>query len=241
MASRKINHILEIECILDDAHVELGFCFNNEEKYSALDFKRNEPEEILSSSKGTRKPSTRAERRKETTNAKNRRKRLSNYSINYIMPNSGKVKDTGLKPYFKGDKVYKRTHNYMWGEDTREPEIVLVKEDDLSDVWEDYQNNPYFPDPDPWEDYGCEWDEDPIESENQKTFMNLYVISHSYLYDFDYITKEYIVVGYNKAKDLYHKIFCNDDEDVALFTTKVNEDGIISTNKLIILNDEDEE
>lgn len=190
--------------------------------------------------KGTRKPSTRAERRKETATAKNRRKRLGNYSLNYIMPNSGKVKDTGLKPYFKGDKVYKRTHNYMWCEDTRETKTVIPFWEEADDKYQWSVGN--------YAHFLAESKADPkekTEAQSQKTppetFMDLYIVSHSFIYDYDYVTKEYVVMGYNNAKDFYHKIFCAEDDDVALFTTKVNENGIIVTDKLIMPNDEDED
>ena len=229
--------------------------------------------------KGTRKPGNRGQRRKKEKHLKKEYKKNYNRThapIRAIVRNNEKVvyvpysstyrydwkkresrlirqngKEICRNGYSEYSEYLEMLDDIAWDEYMEAQPCDKYYHDEYKEIWEEYQNNPYFQDPDLWEDRDWEYDdfweedweenEDPIESENQETFMNLYVISHSYLYDFDYITKEYMVVGYNKAKDLYHKIFCVGDEDVALFTTKVNEEGIIVADECIMSNDEDEE
>lgn len=69
--------------------------------------KANEPDPVVAPIKGTRRPGDRASRRKATAHAKNRRRELATYSMDEIRP-TGKVKDTGIRSYLKGDKVYSR-------------------------------------------------------------------------------------------------------------------------------------
>lgn len=69
--------------------------------------KANEEDETVVVSKGTRRPGNRAERRKATAHVKNRRKRLAVFSMDEIRP-TGKVKNTGIRSYLKGDRVYSR-------------------------------------------------------------------------------------------------------------------------------------
>ena len=70
--------------------------------------KATEPDdEIIPVNKGTRRPANHAERRKATAHAKNRRQTLATYSMDEIRPN-GKVKNSGIREYLKGDKVYSR-------------------------------------------------------------------------------------------------------------------------------------
>ena len=77
-------------------------------KYESLVNKVSEADKAEVTVPGTRRPSTRAERRKATRRAKIRRQELARYSDNFIMPNSGKVKNTGFRSYEKGAKVYHR-------------------------------------------------------------------------------------------------------------------------------------
>ena len=68
---------------------------------------------ITTVQRGTRKPATRATRRKNTINAKRHTKRIANYSYDIINPVTGKIKDSGWKSYLKGDKVYvRKPHEY---------------------------------------------------------------------------------------------------------------------------------
>lgn len=78
-------------------------------KYQAGIAKMEEEDEPdLLPQTGTRRPTNRQERRKATARAKIRRQKLAKYSDDFIMPNSGKVKDTGYRSYEKGAKVYHR-------------------------------------------------------------------------------------------------------------------------------------
>jgi len=96
--------------------------------------------------RGTRHPSNRAERRKATAHAKNRRKALAVYSDDEIRTNSGKVVDSGIRSYEKGAKIYTRKGRVTREKFTEEPvdeeSMFTIRDTDLSldtnsEVWTD--------------------------------------------------------------------------------------------------------
>ena len=77
-------------------------------KISDLDLLVAMDDEILVSRYAAK--DARSIRLEKTKNKKNRRQKMAKYAYQLIMPNSGKVKDTGWRSYEKGDKVYRRHH-----------------------------------------------------------------------------------------------------------------------------------
>lgn len=71
-------------------------------------------------------------RLEKTKNKKNRRQKMAKYAYDLIMPNSGKVKDTGFRSYEKGDKVYSRKLRHqkfsepMQEMDMLDPEVEYI-------------------------------------------------------------------------------------------------------------------
>ena len=95
--------------------------------------------------RGTRRPTNRAERRKATAYAKNRRQALAKCADD-IITNTGKVKDSGYRSYEKGDKAWSRKVRHqkfydeyedMFAEDVIDPitgEIIAEAGDVYFDV-----------------------------------------------------------------------------------------------------------
>ena len=65
-------------------------------------------EAVIAPTKGTRRPADRRSRRRETALYKANRRRMAEYANDWINPVNGKVFDTGLAAYSRGDKVYTR-------------------------------------------------------------------------------------------------------------------------------------
>ena len=97
----------------------------------------------------------RAERRKATVHKKLRRKAMSSYTDDFIMP-TGKVKDSGYRLYEKGDKLYKRSHNYLLLEEENNEDVTpiigrVTIDDDADELVSSALT--YHPNMDEWERY----------------------------------------------------------------------------------------
>lgn len=140
--------------------------------------KSAEQDEEVPETRGTRRPVNRAERRKETAHAKNRRKALAKYADDEIRTNSGKVINTGYRSYEKGVKVYTRKGRGFrdkftedpfnpWGSDDEETMLNLTNNDGYysdEDIQKAIEESNRWDDDwdldDGWDDvHGDDWDD----------------------------------------------------------------------------------
>lgn len=92
-----------------------------------------------------RKAKNRGDRRRATKLAKKHRQELAEYAMDEIRENSGKVVDSGLRSYLKGDKAWSRKVRHQRFTDDREfftedivdpftGELLAMKGEELHDV-----------------------------------------------------------------------------------------------------------
>lgn len=170
--------------------------------------KVNETDAEVPATRGTRRPATRAERRKDTAHAKNRRKSMATYADDEIRMNSGKVINTGWRSYEKGAKIYTRKGRVTREKFTEEPFNPWYDPDYLEDV--DYETGLHLP-------VGTGYWSDETLSEAINNHNNPY-------YDYDW---EEILEDDEEELEELDEILDEDDDEVILVDAEEGDDELV--------------